>query len=57
MLIVEQSTQRALEVAHRICVLELGKEVWQDTAAKARDNSVLINVLLGLQDEGRTSVI
>ncbi|CAB1082756.1 Branched-chain amino acid transport ATP-binding protein LivF (TC 3.A.1.4.1) [Olavius algarvensis Delta 1 endosymbiont] len=50
-LLVEQSTQRALEVADRVCVLESGKEVWQDTADKARDNAGLIDALLGLQAE------
>jgi branched-chain amino acid transport system ATP-binding protein len=50
-LIVEQSTQRALEVADRVCVLESGKEVWQGTARKARDNAALIDALLGLQEE------
>ena len=52
-LIVEQSTQRALEVADRVCVLESGKEVWQGTAAKARDNAGLIDALLGLQEDGQ----
>jgi branched-chain amino acid transport system ATP-binding protein len=52
-LIVEQSTQRALEVADRVCVLESGKEVWQGTAEKARDNAGLIDALLGLQEEGQ----
>ena len=52
-LIVEQSTQRALEVADRVCVLESGKEVWQGTAEKARDNAGLIDALLGLQAEGQ----
>jgi len=50
-LLVEQSTQRALEVADHVCVLESGKEVWQDTADKARDNAGLIDALLGLQAE------
>ncbi len=50
-LIVEQSTQRALEVADRVCVLESGKEVWQGTAVKARDNASLIDKLLGLQED------
>jgi len=50
-LIVEQSTQRALEVADRVCVLESGKEVWQGTAEKARDNAGLIDALLGLQEK------
>jgi branched-chain amino acid transport system ATP-binding protein len=51
-LIVEQSTQRALEVADRVCVLESGKEVWQGTAREARNNAALIDALLGLQGEG-----
>ena len=54
-LIVEQSTQRALEVADRVCVLESGKEVWQGTAAKARDNAALIDALLGLHEEAQAS--
>jgi branched-chain amino acid transport system ATP-binding protein len=48
-LIVEQSTQRALEVADRVCVLESGNEVWQGTAENARDNPALIDKLLGLE--------
>ena len=52
-LIVEQSTQRALEVADRVCVLESGKEVWQGTAEKARENAALIDTLLGLQEKGQ----
>jgi len=52
-LIVEQSTQRALEVADRVCVLESGQEVWQGTAGEARDNAGLIDALLGLQADGQ----
>jgi branched-chain amino acid transport system ATP-binding protein len=55
-LLVEQSTQRALEVADRVCVLESGKEVWQGTAARAKDNAALIDALLGLQEEGQKQV-
>jgi branched-chain amino acid transport system ATP-binding protein len=51
-LLVEQSTQRALEVADRVCVLESGKTVWQGTAEKARDNAGLIDALLGLREDG-----
>ncbi len=51
-LLIEQSTQRALEVADRVCVLESGKVVWKDTAEKARDNAGLIDALLGLQEKG-----
>ena len=49
-LLIEQSTQRALDVADRVCVLESGKVVWKDTAEKARDNAELIDALLGLQE-------
>jgi len=55
-MLVEQSTQRALEMADHVCVLESGKEVWQDTADKARDNAKLIDALLGLQAEGQGQV-
>ena len=53
-LLIEQSTQRALDVADRVCVLESGKVVWKDTAEKARDNAGLIDALLGLQEKGIT---
>jgi hypothetical protein len=33
-------------------VLESGKTVWKDTSEKARDNSDLIDALLGLQEKG-----
>ena len=50
-LLIEQSTQRALDVADRVCVLESGKVVWKDTAEIARDNAGLIDALLGLQEK------
>jgi branched-chain amino acid transport system ATP-binding protein len=50
-LLVEQSTQRALEVADRVCVLESGNSVWKGSAAKARDSAGIIDALLGLQEE------
>ena len=50
-LLIEQSTQRALDVANRVCVLESGKVVWKDSAEKARDNAGLIDALLGLQEK------
>ncbi|MCP4631125.1 MAG: ABC transporter ATP-binding protein [bacterium] len=55
-LLVEQSTQRALEVADRVCVLESGKEVWLGTAREARDNAALIDAFLGLQEEEKMPV-
>ncbi len=51
-LLVEQSTQRALEVADRVCVLESGNAVWNGTAEKARDNAELIDAFLGLKEQG-----
>ena len=50
-LLVEQSTQRALEVADRVCVLESGRDVWNGAAAEARNDSQLIDALLGLQEK------
>ena len=47
--LVEQSTQTALEVSDQVCVLESGREVWNGTRAEARNNSQLIDALLGLQ--------
>lgn len=50
-LLVEQSTQRALAVADRVCVLESGQDVWNGAAAEARSDSQLIDALLGLQEK------
>lgn len=46
--LVEQSTQRALEVADEVTVLESGKSVWSGEAKDARDNSEMIDAILGL---------
>ena len=50
-LLVEQNTTRALNVADRICVLESGKDVWQGTAKDARNDPDLIKAYLGLNQE------
>lgn len=50
-LLVEQNTTRALEVADRICVLESGRDVWQGTAAEARTDPELIKAYLGLNQD------
>lgn len=50
-LLVEQNTTRALEVADRICVLESGRDVWQGTAREAGDDPDLIRAYLGLHEE------
>ena len=48
-LLVEQSTKRALEIADQVCVLESGRAVWQGTAADARSDPDLIAAYLGLK--------
>ena len=50
-LLVEQNTTRALEVADRICVLESGRDVWQGTAKGAGNDPDLIKAYLGLDQE------
>ncbi len=47
-LLVEQSTQRALDAADRICVLESGRAVWQGTATQACRDPDLIEAYLGM---------
>jgi len=51
-LLVEQSTARALTVADRVCVLESGRTVWQGAAAEARSDPTLIDAYLGLRQTG-----
>lgn len=46
--LVEQSTQRALEVADNACVLESGNVVWKGPAENARDNPEIIDAFLGM---------
>jgi branched-chain amino acid transport system ATP-binding protein len=48
-LLVEQSTQRALEVADTVTVLESGRQVWSGTARQARHSTDMIDVCLGLK--------
>ena len=47
-ILVEQSTKRALEVADDAIVLESGRKVWQGTAGEATDNTEMIDAILGL---------
>jgi branched-chain amino acid transport system ATP-binding protein len=51
-LLVEQSTERALQIADEVCVLESGRAVWQGEVAEARADPQLIDAYLGL---GRAS--
>ena len=48
-LLVEQSTQRALEVADTVTVLESGRQVWAATAREARHSADMIDACLGLK--------
>jgi len=47
-LLVEQSTARALEVADAVCVLESGRAVWQGSAQEARRDPAMIEAYMGL---------
>lgn len=47
--LVEQSTHRALDVADEVAVLESGKSVWMGNARDARESADLIDALLGLK--------
>ena len=49
-LLVEQSTARALDVADRVCVLESGRSVWQGAAAEARKDPAMIEAYLGITE-------
>lgn len=50
-LLVEQSTERALAAADQVCVLEAGNVTWQGSAAAARHNTEVIKALLGTDEE------
>lgn len=47
-LLVEQSTQRAFDIADSVCVLESGRPVWQGSAEDARSDPKLLEAYLGL---------
>jgi branched-chain amino acid transport system ATP-binding protein len=49
-LLVEQSTTRALAIADRVCVLESGRAVWQGSAGQARDDPAMVDAYLGLRE-------
>ena len=49
-ILVEQSTERALTAADNVCVLEAGNMTWQGTAAQAQSNTEIIEALLGVDD-------
>jgi branched-chain amino acid transport system ATP-binding protein len=49
-LLVEQSTQRALAVSDAVIVLESGNTVWQGTRNEAKNSSEIIDAILGLHN-------
>jgi len=48
-LLVEQSTSRALEVSDSVIVLESGNTVWQGSSRQAENSSDFIDSILGLK--------
>jgi branched-chain amino acid transport system ATP-binding protein len=48
-LLVEQNTTRAFEVADEVCVLESGLNVWQGKSEDAKKDPKLIDAYLGLK--------
>jgi branched-chain amino acid transport system ATP-binding protein len=46
-LCVEQNAKKALEIAHRGCMIELGKIVLYDVAEKLRENPIIKRAYLG----------
>ncbi len=52
--LVEQNTARALDVADHVCVLSSGIQVYQGTAAEARASGSLFAAFLGIQDPVQT---
>lgn len=50
-LLVEQNTKRALDVADQVCVLESGRQVWAGSADEARRDPGMIEAYLGLREE------
>jgi len=51
-LLVEQNTARALEVADRVCVLSSGTLVFEGSAAEAKADEHLLAAFLGLTERG-----
>jgi branched-chain amino acid transport system ATP-binding protein len=47
-LLVEQSTERVLDAAARLAVLESGRLAWTGTGAQAAANSAIVDAYLGL---------
>jgi branched-chain amino acid transport system ATP-binding protein len=50
-MLVEQSTQRALDVADQVVVMESGRRSWQGSGLEARQNSSIAGAYLGTIEE------
>ena len=48
--LVEQNTVRALEVADRVCVMSSGVQVYQGTAAEAKAAGSMFATFLGMNE-------
>ncbi len=48
--LIEQNTKRALDVADRVCVLASGRQVYQGTAAEAKSAGSLFARFLGIDE-------
>ena len=48
-LLVEQNTTRALEVADEVCVLESGRITWSGTSTVARGDPAILDMCLGMK--------
>ncbi len=51
-LLVEQNTERALNVADNVCILEAGNLSWSGTAKEARNETALTESLMGISPLG-----
>ena len=52
-LLVEQSTDRVVEAADRMAVIETGRIVWEGTGAEASGDEAIAKAYLGLESDGR----
>ena len=50
-MLVEQSTQRALDVADQVVVMESGRRSWQGSGLEARQNPSIVGAYLGTTEE------
>jgi branched-chain amino acid transport system ATP-binding protein len=50
-MLVEQSTQRALDVADQVVVMESGRSSWQGSGLEARQNPSIVGAYLGTIEE------